>query len=181
MLKKNEIKSYHQGQFIRISWRTRKGCQAWADLVVTVTTPNRHNSNVFELVCLVHPFLPDCWVEIYGPQAQRGETYQNVLKLELCDHHVCIIVDRGQDCSAHLVGMGPGPELEQGEGRPGWWWAWPDEGWSVAAWTVLGPLLLPWSGQPVPHSEAGSLNAAGQKAGDLSGYRCFHNLFINHR
>lgn len=60
--------TYHQRQFIGVSWRTRQGCQAGADLVVTVTTPNWQHCDVPELVGLVLPLLSHCRVEIYTEQ-----------------------------------------------------------------------------------------------------------------
>lgn len=57
--------SYHQWQLIGVPRGTRKGCQARPDLVVTVTTPDRQHCDVPELICLVHPLLPNSGVEIY--------------------------------------------------------------------------------------------------------------------
>lgn len=63
--------NYHEGQLIGVSWGTRQGCQAGADLVVPVTTPNRQNCDVPELFCTVHPLLSDCSIEIYMERRQR--------------------------------------------------------------------------------------------------------------
>lgn len=64
-------KSYHQWQLVRVSWRTRQGSEAGADLVVTITTPDRQNCDIPELVCLVNPLLSDCRVEICTQQPSR--------------------------------------------------------------------------------------------------------------
>lgn len=158
--------TYHQRQFIGVSWRTRQGRQAGADLVVTVTTPNWQHCDVPELVGLVLPLLSHCRVEIYTEQ--RFHIHPNLYFILKIWHwkkfclYFCLQTSHRHICP-YPAGTGPGPALELGEGRPGWWWGWPGWCWSGAECRAPGPPLHPWSDRPPPHSEEASSGAAGRR------------------
>lgn len=112
-------KPYHQWQLVRVSWRTRQGSEAGADLVVTITTPDRQNCDIPELVCLVNPLLSDCRVEICTHSNQAEKRNVDIRLRYINESNWAGLTD------SYRAGMGPGPALEPGEGRPGWWWGWP--------------------------------------------------------